>query len=130
MNLWTRNLLSGSERTAGRAVPRPRVPFMARLMDTDFQFIAHVYSTVKASLGITTTCPVEVAEDETAVQAKAEWDPPSNEVVGKCGALCASKCGTIATCRKVKMCADHTAASRQATTPTLSKMAMERRLKR
>ena len=106
MHLWTRNLLIGSERTAGRAVFRPRVPFMARLMDTDFQFIAHVYSTVKASLGITTTCPVEVAEDETAVQAKAEWDPPSNEVVGKCGALCASKCGTIATCRKVNMCAD------------------------
>ena len=106
MNLFTRNLLVGSDRTARRAVDRPIVPFMARLTDTDFQYLAHVYSSAKAALGIKTTCPVEVAEDETAVQAKAEWDPPSNEVVGKCGALCANKCETIVTCRRVTRCAD------------------------
>ena len=47
-----------------------------------------------------------MAEDETAVQNKAEWDPPSNQVLGKCGALCENKCKDIATCRKLRMCPD------------------------
>ena len=106
MNLFTRNLLVGSDRTARRAVDRPSVPFMARLTDTDFEYLALVYGRAKAAHGITDTFPVEIAEDETAVQAKAEWDPPSNEVVGKCGALCASKCETIAKCRKVMRCTE------------------------
>ena len=106
MNLFTRNLLIGSNSTAKRAVVRSRAPFMARLTDADFEHIADVYSRLKAAKGIIDTCPVEMAEDETAVQAKAEWDPPSNEVLGNCGALCESKCETIATCRKVRMCPD------------------------
>ena len=35
MNLWTRNLLIGSNTTAKRAVMRPKVPFMAQLKETD-----------------------------------------------------------------------------------------------
>jgi hypothetical protein len=106
LNLLTRNLLIGSDRTAFRTVFRPRVPFMATLTEATFQIIAYVYTLQKQALGITTTCPVEVAEDESAVQAKAEWDPPSNQVVGKCGPLCAKKCETIVTCRKVEKCVD------------------------
>ena len=106
LNLFTRNLLIGSDRTAFRAVFRPSVPFMATLTEATFQIIAYVYTLQKNALGITTTCPVEVAEDESAVQAKAEWDPPSNQVVGKCGPLCAKKCETIVTCRRVEKCVD------------------------
>ena len=106
LNFFTRNLLIGSDRTAFRAVFRPSVPFMATLTEATFQIIAYVYTLQKKALGITTTCPVEVAEDESAVQAKAEWDPPSNQVVGKCGPLCAKKCETIVTCRRVEKCVD------------------------
>ncbi len=107
LNLFTRNLLIGSDRTAFRAVVfRPKVPFMARLTEATFRIIAYVYTLQKQALGITTTCPVEVAEDESAVQAKAEWDPPSNQVIGKCGPLCAKKCETIVTCRRVEKCGD------------------------
>ena len=43
MNLVSRNLLVGSETTARRAVYRPSVPFMARLTDSDFEYLALVY---------------------------------------------------------------------------------------
>ena len=98
--LVTSNLAGVPSSSTARDFMRSK-PFNAQLCDEDFKRIAEVYKTAMDRLGLPVgSVPCMCAEDETAVNARPQWDYAQDAVVGYCGQDCRRKCVTVTECRR------------------------------
>ena len=82
-----------SARTWGRG---KGVVFNCKLTDQDFALLAELYTQLMNHLGIPLgSVPMAIAEDETALIAKAEFDCVTHSLLGYCGTRCARRCQSV-----------------------------------
>jgi hypothetical protein len=104
-DMVTVNAGLADERTS-RGWSTEKQTFSCQLTDEDFAYVAKVYKgQMEAANLLRGSIPVVLAEDETKITPKAEFDHATASIVGFCGVKCAAKC-TTAPMRRKKKCVD------------------------
>ena len=79
--------------------------FLPGMCSNNWENVARIYTMAMEKIGIPRGSVLTlIAEDETSVVAKAQWDSRSDQIVGYCGAACENKCETVKICRKEGVC--------------------------
>jgi len=106
-DMVTVNAGLASERTS-RGWSTEKQTFSCQLTDEDFAYVAKVYEGQMAAANLPWgSIPVVLAEDETKITPKAEFDHATKSIVGFCGVKCAAKCTTAPMCRMAKCVNPH-----------------------
>ena len=97
-NIVSLNLGAAHERSARRWVEGKK-EFNFDLTDESCEEHAHTYTALMGQHGLVPgEVPVTIAEDESQISPKVEFDSNTKTIVGYCGEKCAANCDSAAQC--------------------------------
>jgi hypothetical protein len=98
-NLLGMNLGLAHNRTVEQWGENP-TSFRSGVVAANFKAAGEIMRLAKAAAGIKGPVPVQLAEDETGIEQKIEWDPRTDTTEGFCGLQCDASCVSVQQCRQ------------------------------
>jgi hypothetical protein len=93
-----RNLAGPSRRTPERWLQLSRRRYRLGLNEDNIKAVAELLTSAMKAKGIAHPVPCQAAEDESAIQPRADWDQTTDTVIGYCGVQCTGRCERVTEC--------------------------------